>query len=164
MQKCKECSKCRIVKPVSDFYIHKGSPYSQCKPCKLSADRESRSRRREKIREYEKSRYLRDGDKRRALSREVRRKYIEEVRLRDRVRYRGNASLVIARESAKAKDLNEASKFLQTTVAKRWSPEEDAILLANDGRTLYQKAVDIGRSYHGARYRSSYLRKEMNNA
>lgn len=160
VQSHKTCTKCGVEKPLDDFYLHKGKPYSQCKPCKLECDHAYYYRNREKKREYEKMRYIRDGERRRSLQRQLSLKYSDEVRERDRSRYARHAEVVSARECQAAKEKNDISKSFQTVKHKHWSEEEDRILMEEDGRTIYQKAIELGRSFHGARWRRSKLKKE----
>lgn len=159
----KTCTKCGEVKPLDDFYLHKGKPYSQCKPCKLECDHAYYYRNLDKKREYEKMRYIRDGEKRRSLQRQLNLKYSDEVRERDRARYARHAEIVSIRESQSAKKKNDISKSFQTVKNKHWSEDEDRILMKEDDRTVYQKAIELGRSYHGARARKTYLKKELKN-
>ena len=144
----KACARCGVVKPLDGFSREKRSGdgrRSECKECMNERSRRWREENRDKV--LESKRRYREENRDKVL--ESNRRYYEEnleyARARDRNNYR---------------DYQRSSEaFLDKPKWSPWTPEEDAFLLANDGRTHYQKAIELGRTYGSVSNRLSRLRQ-----
>ena len=129
----KACTRCGVVKPLDGFYRDKGGKdgrKSACKECMNESNRRYREENRDK-------------------ERESKRRYYEE-----------NLEYEHAKGRNRMRDYRRSSEaFLDKPKGSPWTPEEDAFLLANDGRTRYQKAIELGRTYGSVRSRLSRLRQ-----
>ena len=54
------------------------------------------------------------------------------------------------------------SNLLASKKGAPYSPEEDALILADNGMTIYQKAIELGRTYQSVRIRKQHLRARAN--
>ena len=61
----------------------------------------------------------------------------------------------------RSRDRNRAQSVTESASTKRgpWSEAEIAILMADDGRTLVAKALELGRTYNSCRGKRQYLRR-----
>ena len=54
------------------------------------------------------------------------------------------------------------SNLLASKKGAPYSPEEDALILADNGMTIYQKAIELGRTYASVKARKQHLRARAN--
>lgn len=144
----KTCTKCGETKPLDGFRrdkSKKGGRRSACTECTKESNRRYREENRDK--ERERSRRWREENRDKKL--ESDRRWYEENREYERARNRN-----------RMRDYQRGSgAFLNKPKGSPWTPEEDAFLLANDGCTHYQKAVELGRTYESVRNRLLRLRQ-----
>jgi hypothetical protein len=90
-ERTKECTKCRISKPVSEFYNNAARPdgkMSNCKECKKAYDRENRGKQSSRHREWK----ARNKEQQKAYRAEYRPRALELRELnREKVRAQANA-------------------------------------------------------------------------
>ena len=53
------------------------------------------------------------------------------------------------------------SNLLASKKGAPYSPEEDALILADNGMTIYQKAIELGRTYPSVRIRKQRLLRRI---
>ena len=117
---------------------------------------------RDKVLESQRRYYEENRDK--AL--EYRRCYHEENRdkvLESQRRYREENRDILNQGSKIHQAQNtRISNLLASKKGVPYSPEEDALILADNGMTDYQKAIELGRTYHSVRMRKQHLRARAN--
>ena len=161
----KTCTKCGETKPLDDFHRNrtKASGWrSRCRECDAKCRRRYYEENRDKVLENRRRYYEENRDKvlenqRRYLEknrdkvREYQRRYREENRDYRRALNRANAS-----ES-------QAMSAEMTTVPPhtRWTADEDALLMADNGMTVFKKAIHLGRTYSSCRRRRERLRQAV---
>ena len=117
---------------------------------------------RDKVREYKRRYYEENGNK----ERERKHRYCEENR--DKVRkcqrryYEENRDIINQEKKIHHAQNTRISNLLASKKGAPYSPEEDALILANNGMTIYQKAIELGRTYHSVRMRKQHLRARAN--
>ena len=131
----KPCTKCGETKPLDDFHRDKtraGGRKSDCKECVREYERRYREENRDKRLEYE-------------------------------LRYR-EENRDILNQGSKIRQVQKTrtSNLLASKKGAPYSPEEDALILADNGMTIYQKAIELGRTYHSVRMRKQHLRARAN--
>lgn len=172
MPTVKTCTKCGEAKPLDGFHKDKrkrGARKSRCKECEAERSLRYREENREKIREY-KRRY-REENREKVLEqkRRYREKNREKIRERDRI-YREenqgrkrqynyeNREVLNAKSSSYQKTLQELSKALSSIPPYTpWSEEEETFLMADNGMTIYEKTIHLGRTYESCRHRHQWL-------
>ena len=172
----KTCTKCGETKPLDDFYRDKtraGGRWPYCKECvreytrrhyeenrdkERERNRRYREENRDKVRERKRRYYEENRDK----VRESKRRYREENRDKEREsnrRYREeNRDIVNQGQKMRGVQKTRTSNLLATKKGAPYSPEEDALILADNGMTIYQKAIELGRTYPSVRIRKHHLR------
>ena len=146
----KTCTKCGETKPLDGFNRHKGrvdgrNPY--CREC---------------MREY----LRRDYEENRDRERECKHRYREENR--DKVReyqrrYREeNRDILNQGHKMSCAQKTRTSNLLVSKKGAPYSPEEDALILADNGMTIYQKAIELGRTHWSVEARKQRLRARAN--
>ena len=176
----KTCTKCGVVKPLDDFHRDKRSPdgrRSDCKECvrecKRSYYEENRDKMRERNRRYHeenrdkvRERKHRYYEENRDKVLEYKRRYHEDnrdKRLESQRRYHEESRDILNQGSKIRQAQNtRTSNLLATKKGAPYSPEEDALILADNGMTIYQKAIELGRTYHSVRMRKQHLRARAN--
>ena len=135
--------------------------------------RRYREENRDKVREYKRRYYEENRDKERERQRihyegnrdkvmERNRRYQEENR--DKVReskrrYReGNRDIINQGKKISHAQNMRTSNLLTSKKGVPYSPEEDALILADNGMTTYQKAIELGRTYASVATRKRRLR------
>lgn len=74
--------------------------------------------------------------------------------------YEENHDHIIAANRANRAESQSMSVEMATVPLRTpWTAEEDAVLMANDGMTVFQKAVHLGRTYHSCAGRRERLRQ-----
>ena len=176
----KTCTKCGETKPLDGFHRDKaraGGRRSYCKECV----REYTHRYLEENRDKERERTRRYHEENRDKVRERNRRYREENRDKERERNRRyreeNRDKMLdykRRYYEENRDiLNQGSKVCQVQNTRTsnllaskkgapYSPEEDALILADNGMTIYQKAIELGRTYASVKARKQHLRARAN--
>ena len=176
----KTCTKCGVVKPLDGFHRDKtraGGRRPECKECvredlrryyeenrdkKLEYARRYREENRDKVRESERRYYEENRDKvrksqsryheeNRDKAREYRRRYYEE-----------NRDILNQGKKIRYAQNTRTSNLLASKKGAPYSPEEDALILADNGMTTYQKAIELGRTYASVKVRKHHLRARAN--
>ena len=161
----KTCTKCGVVKPLDGFHRNKagaGGRRSYCKECV----REYTRRYLEENREEERERSRRYLEENRDKERERNRRYREENRDKmldyKRRYYEENRDILNQGSKICQVQNTRTSSLLASKKGARYSPEEDALILANNGMTTYQKAIELGRTYASVKARKQHLRARAN--
>lgn len=154
----KRCSGCGVVKSLDCFHRDRTKPDGlryDCKECVNARRHRYREENRDKIAEADRRYREENRDK----VRESKRRWYEENRDKELERVRQyreeNLEYVYRRQS---RLVSRYQSVTDTSSNKRgpWSEAEIAILMADDGRTLAAKALELGRTYgscHGKRGR-----------
>ena len=157
----KTCTKCGETKPLDDFHRDKtgaGGRRPDCKECVREYKRRYHEENRDKRLEYNRRYHEENRDK--VL--EYRRCYHEENRdkvLESQRRYREeNRDILNQGSKIRQAQNTRTSNLLASKKGAPYSPEEDALILAENGMTTYQKAIELGRTYHSVRMRKQHLR------
>ena len=176
----KTCTKCGETKPLDDFHRDKtkaGGRKSNCKECERERKRRFYEENREKVLErkrrfyeenrekvLERDRRYREENREKVLERK--RRYYEEnrdKRLEYRRRYREeNRDILNQGNKIYQAQNTRTSNLLAYKKGAPYSPEEDALILADNGMTTYQKAIELGRTYPSVRIRKHHLRARAN--
>ena len=176
----KTCTKCGETKPLDDFHRDKtraGGRKPYCKECVQEYARrhyeENRDKERERNRRYreenrdkvrERHRRYREENRDKVLEYGLR--YYEENRDKERERkhcYREeNRDILNQGSKIRHAQKTRTSNLLASKKGAPYSPEEDALILADNGMTIYQKAIDLGRTYASVKVRKQYLRARAN--
>ena len=132
--------------------------YEENRDDALERKRQYREENRDKVLDRQRRHYEENRDK--VL--ECQRRYYEENR--DKVRERHRRYNAENREYMNRLTSRHASRSRSVTksaATKRgpWSEAEVAILMADDGRTIVAKALELGRTYHSCRYKREHLRR-----
>ena len=161
----KTCTKCGETKPLDDFHRNKtgaGGRRPDCKECVREYARRYYEENRDKRLEYSRRYHEENRDK----TLDYQRRYYEEnrdkVRERQR-RYREENRDIINQEKKIHHAQNtRISNLLASKKGAPYSPEEDALILADNGMTIYQKAIELGRTYQSVKARKHHLRARAN--
>lgn len=135
MPDVKSCTKCGEVKPLDDYYRQRKMPdgrQPRCKTCAAEYQRRHYAENRDK--ELERARRWREEN--RDKVREIKRRYYEE-----------NREFCIRGTARRGKETQDNTALTATRKGKPWTPAEDDILTADDGRNLFEKALLLGRTY-----------------
>ena len=142
----KACTKCGVVKPLDGFHRDKGKGdgrRSDCKECMREYLRRYREDNRDKVLERDR-RYREDSrDNRREYARRYHEEYHDILNQERKIRHAQNT---------------RTSNLLASKKGAPYSPEEDALILADNGMTIYQKAIELGRTHRGVTARKHYIR------
>ena len=176
----KTCTKCGETKPLDDFHRNKtgvGGRRSDCKKCVREYRRSYYEENRDKRLEYARRYHEENRDKRLEYSRrshgenrdkrlESQRSYYEENRdkmLDYKRRYREENRDILnqGRKICHAQN-TRTSNLLASKKGAPYSPEEDTLILADNGMTIYQKAIELGRTYASVKARKQHLRARAN--
>ena len=155
------CSGCGVVKSLDDFRRNRtrrdGREY-RCKECASAYER----RYREENRDKERERHRRWLEKNRDKAREYGRRHREENRDKERERHRRynaeNREYVNRLTSRHASRRQSVTKSAATRRGP-WSEAEIAILMADDGRTIVAKALELGRTYKSCESKRQHLHR-----
>ena len=157
----KTCTKCGVVKPLDGFHRDKtgvGGRRPECKECVREDLRRYYEENRDKKLEYQRRYYEENRDKvrksqsryyeeNRDKAREYRRRYYEE-----------NRDILNQGKKIRYAQNTRTSNLLASKKGAPYSPEEDALILADNGMTTYQKAIELGRTYASVKVRKHHLR------
>ena len=125
-------------------------------------EREKRRRWREENRDKisELNRRYREENRDKLL--ESSRRYYEENRdkaLENKRRYREENPEYLNRRNSRYKRHYKSATESAATKCGPWSEAEVAILMADDGRTMVAKALELGRTYNSCQGKRAYLRR-----
>ena len=159
----KTCTKCGETKPLDDFHRHRGKAEgrnSWCRECAAEYRRGYHEENRDKRLEYQRRYYEENRDK--AL--EYQRRYREENRDKaleyERRYYEENRAHLCAVAGAGYSESQSMSAEMATVPPRTpWTEEEDAFLMADNGMTVFQKAIHLGRTYASCARRRERLRQ-----
>ena len=146
----KTCTKCGVVKPLDDFHRDKRSPdgrRSDCKEC---------------VREYKHRYYEENRDKERERKHRYREENRDKVRKCQRRYHEENRDILNQGNKIRQVQNTRISNLLASKKGAPYSPEEDALILADNGMTIYQKAIELGRTYQSVKARKQHLRARAN--
>ena len=143
------CSGCGVVKSLDDYYRNRNNPDGReyrCKECANSASRRYYEENRNNLLEYQRRYQEENRDKVREYQRWYREENIDKERESNRRYYEENPEYVNRLNSRR---LNRYQSVTESAATKRgpWSETEIAILMADDGRTMVAKALELGRTY-----------------
>lgn len=173
----KPCTGCGEVKPLDDYHRNRTKPDGRefrCKTCAAEYRRRRYEENRDKVLERNRRYYEKNRDKelegRRQYREENRnkiaeyqRQYREENRDKRQEyqrRYHEENREFRNRSTARhAKKLQDNSALTATRTGKPWTPAEDDILTADDGRDLFEKALLLGRTYRSCAGRRGRLNR-----
>ena len=176
----KTCTKCGETKSLDGFHRNKGGVdgrHSRCKECRRERKRRYYEENRDKVLESQCSYREENRDKRLEYQRRYReenrdktldyqRRYYEENRdkVRERKRRYREENRDILNQGSKILHAQNMriSNLLASKKGAPYSPEEDALILADNGMTTYQKAIELGRTYQSVKARKQYLRARAN--
>ena len=170
------CSGCGVVKSLDDFHRDRKRPDGrvyECKECVRARGRRYRAENRDKIAEsarryWEKNRnkilegkrryYEENRDKEMERHRRYREENLDWERERKR-RYRAENLEYANRQTSRY--VNRCQSVTESAATKRgpWSEAEIAILMADDGRTIVAKSLELGRTYKSCQSKREYLRR-----
>ena len=161
----KTCTKCGVVKPLDGFHRYKtgaGGRKPHCKECVREYKRRYYEENRDKERERNRRYYEGNRDK----VREYKRSYREENRDKmldyKRRYYEENRDILNQGSKISQVQNTRTSNLLASKKGAPYSPEEDALILAENGMTTYQKAIELGRTYASVKARKQHLRARAN--
>ena len=161
----KTCTKCGETKPLDDFYRDRSRADGRnprCRECTAEYGRRYYEENRDK--ELERNRKWREEN--RDKERERDRRYREENRDKDRERQRRwweeNRDYHRAADRAHKSESQAMSAEMATVpLHTPWTADEDEFLMSDDGMTVFQKAIHLGRTYGSCRHRRAYLRQAV---
>ena len=146
----KTCNKCGETKPLDDFPRNRTKADGRggwCREC----DAEGRRRRYEENRDKERERNRRWREENRDKDRERQRRWREE-----------NRDYLRAAALANKSELESMSAEMATVPPRTpWTEEEDAFLMDDNGTTVFQKAIHLGRTYASCVGRRHHLRQAV---
>lgn len=162
----KTCTRCGETKPLDEYHRDKrrgDGRRADCKECVRERNRRYREENRDKRRAYNR-RYReenRDG------LREYKRRYYEGNRDKilkyDRRYHEENRDIINQEKKMRGAQYTRASNLLASKKGAPYSPQEDALILADNGMTMYQKAIELGRTYDACAGRRKYLHSRAHN-
>ena len=161
----KTCTKCGETKPLDAFHRNRSKAdgrEAQCRECTLERCRRYHEENRDK--ELERKRRYHEENRDKVLERN--RRWREENRdkeLEYRRRYR-EENRDYRRDYIRAvKSESQAMSVEMATVPPHtlWTEEEDAFLMSDNGMTIFQKAIHLGRTYHSCTHRRRSLRQAV---
>lgn len=82
-------------------------------------------------------------------TRESRREYMND--------YLAEHGEIVRSKQSMSEGQAQSMTVAMATRSGKWSADEDVVVMADDGRTLYQKAVELGRSYGSVKGRRRTL-------
>ena len=142
----KRCSGCGVVKSLDDFHSDRSRSDGRGHRCKECASAYKR-------------RYCEDN---RDKVLEGKRRYREDNRdkvLEDKCRYREENREYANRQISRYRNQYQSVTESASTKRGPWGEAEIAILMADDGRTLVAKALELGRTYNSCRDKRGKLRR-----
>ena len=141
----KTCTKCGETKSLDGFHRNKegvDGRHSRCKECRRERKRRYYEENRDKVLESQCSYREENRDK----TLDYQRRYREE-----------NRDIIDQGKKSRYAQYTRTSSLLASRKGAPYSPEEDALILADNGMTDYQKAIELGRTYYSVRIRKRRL-------
>ena len=135
---------------MDDFHRDKRRPdgrKSDCKECVREYKHRYHEENRDKVLEYKRRYHEENRDKRL----ESQRRYHEE-----------NRDILNQGSKIRQAQNTRTSNLLASKKGAPYSPEEDALILADNGMTIYQKAIELGRTHWSVEKRKQHLRTRAN--
>ena len=117
---------------------------------------------RDKVREYKRRYYEENGDKERERKHRYREENRDKVRKCQRRYHEENRDILNQGNKIRQAQNTRTSNLLASKKGVPYSPEEDALILTENGMTTYQKAIELGRTYHSVKARKQHLRARAN--
>lgn len=155
----KECAKCNELLVISGFSkdtSKKDGLQSWCKQCRRHR---YLARRKEEInRAYEWAK--KNPERRRDLNRASVARHPESRAKWNRTYYQKNSEYTVQMQEARRAEQNALTHQMKTKFRQTWSADEISFLMADNGLTIYQKAVALGRTHSACR---GQLRRLRNN-
>ena len=161
----KTCTKCGAVKPLDDFYRNKGKADGRnphCKECEREYHRRYREGNREKVQERGRRWREENRDNRLEYERRYREENLDERREYGRRYYKENRDILKQGSKMRYAQKTRTSNLLASKKGAPYSPGEDALILADNGMTDYQKAIELGRTHASVVARKHNLRARAN--
>ena len=161
----KTCTKCGETKPLDDFHRDKtraGGRYPHCKECRRERNRRRYEENRDKERERNRRRYEENRDKERERNRRYREENRDKMLDYKRRYYEENRDILNQGSKISQVQNTRTSNLLASKKGAPYSPEEDALILADNGMTIYQKAIELGRTYYSVKARKQRHRALAN--
>ena len=158
---CKECErerKRRFYEENREKVLErKRRFYEENREKVLERDRRYREENREKVLERKRRFYEENRDK----MLDYKRRYREENRDKtldyQRRYYEENRDIIDQGRKIRYAQKTRTSNLLASKKGAPYSPEEDALILADNGMTDYQKAIELGRTYYSVEKRKQRL-------
>ena len=145
----KTCTKCGETKPLDDFHRNRTKADGRqpwCRECAQEYQHRYYVENRDQVLENTRRYYEENRDK----ELECQRWYREE-----------NREHILAAKRARDHETQSLSAAMATIPLRTpWSAKEDAFLMDDDGMTVFQKAVHLGRTYESCTKRRRVLRKQ----
>ena len=155
------CSGCGVVKSLDDYHRNRArrdGHHARCKECVKETSCRHYEENRDKVLEYSRRHREENLDKVRECKRRYREENRDKISERDRRYYEENLEYVNRRNS---RYNNRRQSVTESSSTKRgpWSEAEIAILMADDGRTIVAKALELGRTYASCDSKRRNLRR-----
>ena len=176
----KTCTKCGETKPLGDFHRDQSSAdgrQARCRECAAEYRRRYYEKNRDKVRERNRrwreenrdkvrecDRRYREENRDKALER--RRRYLAENRdkaleYQRRHREENRAYLRAVARANHSESQSMSAEMATVPPRTPWTEEEEAFLMSDNGMTVFQKAIHLGRTYASCTRRRAYLRQEV---
>ena len=117
---------------------------------------------RDKVREYKRSYREENRDKMLDYQRSYREENRDKMLDYKRRYYEENRDILNQGSKISQVQNTRTSNLLASKKGAPYSPEEDALILAENGMTTYQKAIELGRTYASVKARKQHLRARAN--
>ena len=156
----KTCAKCGETKSLDGFHRNKGGVdgrHSHCKECRRERKRRYYEENRDKVLESQRSYREENRDKTLDYQRSYREENRDKTLDYQRRYYEENRDILDQGKKIRYAQYTRTSNLLASKKGAPYSPEEDALILADNGMTDYQKAIELGRTYHSVRKRKQRL-------
>lgn len=143
----KACTKCGIVKPLEDYRRDKRNRDgrgSHCKTCSAEQQRRYREENREKFNERNRRYYEANREK----INEQTRRYKED-----------NREVYNAKQLIRENGYQSRTAVFAVNHRQPWALDEDEFIMDDNGMTVYQKAIHIGRTHASVVQRRAKLLK-----
>jgi hypothetical protein len=151
----KICNTCAVEKLGTEFSKasnNKDGLVCKCRPCVKEWDRKHREANLEEIKAYDRARYIRDREKRLALSKHCNSKRKPIKKIQDAVRYNLNREAALLRAAVYKREnrgrynaLGRARELKKIQATPSWSEREEIISLYNEATRL---TVETGIPHH----------------
>lgn len=151
MPDAKPCTGCGEVKPLDDYHRDRGKPdgrYYRCKTCVVEYQRRYYEQNRDKKLEHGRRYREKNRDKKLENQRRYREENRDKLREAAHQYWEENREFIKRSTARRIKEKHDNTALTATRNGKPWTPAEDDILTADDGRNLFAKALLLGRTYN----------------